>query len=72
MQIYLGEEGNKRFLPPPVRFFILYSKGLQIREAHQYIGLSQDSGVMPSEASFFSPSPPTPSIDNTANLPKHS
>lgn len=66
MQICLGEEGNKRFLPSPVRFFILHSKDLQISEAHQFIGLSQDSGVMPSEASFFSPSPPTPSVDNTA------
>lgn len=53
MQICLGEEGNKRFLPPPVRFFILHSKGLQISKAHQFIGLSQDSGVMPSEASFY-------------------
>ena len=65
MQICLGEEGNKRFLRS-VRFFILHSKGLQISEAHQFIGLSQDSGVMPSEASFFSPSPPPPSVDNTA------
>ena len=71
MQICLGEEGNKRFLPPP-RFFILHSKDLQISEAHQFIDLSQDPTVMPSKASFFSPSPPTLSVDNSANLSKHS
>lgn len=72
MQICLGEEGNKRFLPPPVRFFTLHSEDLQISEAHQFIGLSQDPGVMPSKASFFSPSPPTLSVHSSANLSKHS
>lgn len=48
---------------------LLHSKDLQISEAHQFIGLSQDPTVMPSKASFFLPLSSTPLLTAVQTCP---